>query len=108
MQTIEQVQAAWAALDRRAQIEAWDAFTRSIDYGDQGHDPFYLVLQPMWDAGTFPFEDEDIRDSIEELQHTSAADEWFDAMILANDPSDNAFWDRFDPATADAIMGCPL
>lgn len=75
MQTIEQVQAAWAALDRQAQIEAWDAFTRSIDYGDQGHDPFYLVLQPMWDAGTFPFEDEYIRDSIEELQHTSAADE---------------------------------
>lgn len=29
-------------------------------------------------------------------------------MILANDPSDNAFWDRFDPATADAILGCPL
>lgn len=44
MQTIEQVQAAWAALDRQAKLEAWDEFTRSIDYGDQGFDPYYLVL----------------------------------------------------------------
>lgn len=54
MQTIEQVQAAWASLTDQAKIEAWDEFTRSIDYGDQGYDPYYLVLWPMWEAGVDP------------------------------------------------------
>jgi hypothetical protein len=54
MQTIEQVQAAWAALDRQAQIEAWDAFTRAIDYGEAGWNEYFLVLMPMWEQGQEP------------------------------------------------------
>ena len=108
MQTIEQVQAAWAALDRQAQLEAWDGFTRSIDYGDQGHDPYYLVLWPMWEMGCSPFEDEEREDALAMIELDLERNEYFDHQMLAMDPCENAFWDRFDPATADALMGCPL
>lgn len=111
MQTIEQAQAAWDALDRQGQIEAWDAFTRSIDYGDQGYDPYYLVLWPMYEAGSSPFADEDEAAEREYalamIEADLARNEYFDAQILAMDPCENAFWDRFEPATADQLMGCP-
>ena len=107
MQTIEQVQAAWDALDRQAKLEAWDAFTRSIDYGDQGYDPYYLVLWPMYQIGSSPFEDEDRLDALFEIELSIEANEYYDAQIRAMDPYDAAFWDRFDPATADQLLGCP-
>ncbi len=56
MQTIEQIQAAWNAMDRQAQLESWDEFTRSIDYGDQGYHPFYSILFPMWARGEEPID----------------------------------------------------
>jgi hypothetical protein len=108
MQSIDQVQAAWAALDRQAQLEAWDAFTRSIDYGDQGFDPFYLVLWPMWEMGSSPFEDEDREYALAEIEADLARNEYFDAQIEAMDPCENAFWDRFTPEAADALLGCPF
>ena len=70
MQTIEQVQAAWAALDTQGQMEAWSEFTRDLDYGQAGWNPFYLILMPMWEQGKAPtfdlasaFNDEDFEDS---------------------------------------------
>ena len=30
-----------------------------------------------------------------------------DAMLLAADPSQPEFWDRFEPEDADALLGCP-
>ena len=55
MQTIDQVQAAWDAMDRQGQLEAWDSFTRAIDYGEQGYHPFYLILWSQWVKGDEPF-----------------------------------------------------
>jgi hypothetical protein len=54
MHTIEHIQAAWKALPRSAKRKVWNAFTQSIDSGDQGYDPFYLVLWPMWQTGADP------------------------------------------------------
>ncbi len=60
MQTIDQVQAAWDAMDRQGQLEAWDSFTRAIDYGEQGYHPFYLILWSQWVKGDEPFMVDDV------------------------------------------------
>ena len=72
MQTIEQVQTAWAALDRQAKLEAWDQFSRDLDYGQAGWNPYYLVLMPMWERGeqpvpaeTFSMLDVDVEDDFD-------------------------------------------
>ena len=54
MQTVEQVKAAWNALDRQTQIEMWDEFTRALDEGMAGWHPYYLALMPMWERGEQP------------------------------------------------------
>ena len=62
MQTINQVQAAWDAMDRQGQLEAWDSFTRAIDYGEQGYHPYYLILWSLWVKGDEPFPVDGVND----------------------------------------------
>lgn len=54
MQTLEQLHAAWDALDARSQVEAWDEFTRDVDDGQAGWNRFYRILQPLYEVGEVP------------------------------------------------------
>ena len=108
--TAAEAQAAFTALNNEEQHAAWEKFTIDIDEGMAGWNPYYLYLNPLhWD-GSSPFPEEDAAAEAEyrEAQlEMSAADLWHDACILAQDPSEDAFWDRFTPEAADVMMGCP-
>ena len=106
--TAAEAQAAFTVLNSDEQHAAWEKFSLDVDEGMAGWNPFYFFFNPLYWAGSSPFPEED---AAAEAEHRAAAlddvDQWNDAWILAQDPSENAFWDRFDPQTADAIMGCP-
>ena len=72
---------------------------------------------PLWDRGDVPaivqaeamdaYETE-MREQAEwEARNPPAADAWMDRCTLADDPSEALFWDRFDPESADRLLGCP-
>jgi len=107
----------WTQLSEAQQLTEWRTFMVSLDAGDAGHHRYYLVLMPLWDRGDVPavveaeamdaYETE-MREQAEwEARNSPAADAWMDRCILADDPSEALFWDRFDPEGADRLLGCP-
>lgn len=106
MQTVQHVQTAWAALDRQSKIEAWADFTRSVDYGDQGYDPFYLVLWPLFEAGSSPFMDDDRSGAEAMIEAFIQKNEYFDAMIRAG--GEDGSRDGFSEDAAYSIIECPF
>ncbi|WP_303699163.1 hypothetical protein [Brevundimonas naejangsanensis] len=109
--TAAEAQAAFTALSNEAQHAAWEKFTVDIDEGMAGWNPYYLYLNSLYWDGSSPFPDEDAAAEAEyradALEMLNDIDHWNDACILAQDASEDAFWDRFTPEAADAIMGCP-
>ena len=109
--TAAEAQAAFKALSNDDQHAAWEKFSLDVDEGMAGWNPYYLYLNPLYWDGSSPFPEEDAAAEAayrsDALEMLNEVDHWNDACILAQDPSENAFWDRFDPQTADAIMGCP-
>jgi len=109
--TAAEAQAAFTALSNEDQHAAWEKFTVDVDEGVAGWNPYYLYLNALYWDGSSPFPDEDAAAEAEyradALEMLNDIDHWNDACILAQDASEDAFWDRFTPEAADAIMGCP-
>ena len=107
----------WTQLSEAQQLGEWRTFLTSLDVGDAGYHRFYPVLMPLWDRGDVPaiVEDEamsayetEMREQAEwEARNPPAADAWMDRCILADDPSEAAFWDRFEAEAADRLLGSP-
>ena len=107
----------WTQHTEAQQLIEWRTFLASLDAGDAGYHRYYLVLMPLWDRGDVPaivqaeamdaYETE-MREQAEwEARNPPAADAWMDRCTLADDPSEALFWDRFDPESADRLLGCP-
>ena len=108
--TAAEAKAAFEALNAADQHAAWEKFSRDVDEGMSGWNPYYLYLTPLfWDGGS-PFPEEDaaaLAEYLEDLKHVAASDTWEDRCIRANDPGEEEFWNRFTPEAADLMLGCP-
>ncbi len=96
MQSLEQVQAEWEALDVQGQMEAWDEFTRDVDYGQAGWNRFYPVLQPLYEAGETPIP-------------LLASGAWIDQGLGLQEPASEAdwIWDADEVQSLDDLYGAP-
>lgn len=107
----------WTQLSEAQQLGEWRTFLTSLDVGDAGYHRFYPVLMPLWDRGDVPaiveaeairaYETEMRAQAEWEARNPPAADGWMDRCILADDPAEAAFWDRFEAEAADRLLGSP-
>ncbi|NEX91180.1 hypothetical protein [Caulobacter sp. 17J65-9] len=115
---IDAITSEWNALTLAQQEAAWMVFLKDLFAGEAPANRFFLVLMPLWDSCEAPEKVQDAALDLydaemqEELafnaRYESATNVWFDRAVTADDVADDAFWDRFDPAMAEAILGCPI
>jgi hypothetical protein len=108
---------AWIQLSSEQQLDQWRSFLTALDAGDAGYHRYYSVLMPLRDRGEVPdvINDEQLAKLDAEMahearwavEHPSFNDAWEDYCIQCSDPCTNEFWARFEPVTADRILGCP-